>query len=139
MRHGGPIDSDVVFIIELEELLFGELRAIVRDNGVWDSKAMDDVKEEQHGLLGLDHGDRSRVYPLFKLVYGDKQVCIAPGRPLERSNQIEPLDHEWPHEWPGGSVEHSIDTLHRCAQSVQHRLLWSTSRSPIEMHFRLGS
>ena len=57
---------------------------------------MDDVKEEQHGLLRLDHGDRSSLYPLCKLVYGGKQVRIAPGRPLERSDQIEPLDHEWP-------------------------------------------
>ena len=86
MRNGGPI--------ELEELLSSELRAIVHDNGVQDSKAMDDIKEEQHGLLGLDHGDRSSLYPLCKLVYGDKQVRIAPGRLFERSNQVEPLDHE---------------------------------------------
>ena len=84
--HGGPIDVDVVFIIESEELLFGELRAIVRDNDVRDSKVMDDVKEEQYGLLGLDHGDQSSLYPLCKLVYSDKQVCIAPGCPLERSD-----------------------------------------------------
>ena len=51
---------------------------------------MDDVKEEQHVLLGLDHGDRPSLYPLCKLVYGDKQVRIAPGRPLKRSDQIEP-------------------------------------------------
>ena len=60
------------------------------------TKAMDDVKEEQHGLLGLDRGDRLSLYPLCKLVYGDKQVCIAPGRPLERFDQIEALDHERP-------------------------------------------
>ena len=58
VRHGGPIDVNVVFIIESEELFLGELHAIVCDNGVWDSKAMDDVKEEQHGLFVLDHGDR---------------------------------------------------------------------------------
>ena len=46
MRYSGPIDTDVVFITESEELLSSELRAIVRDDGVWDSKAMDDVKEE---------------------------------------------------------------------------------------------
>ena len=96
MRHGGPIDVDVIFIVELEELLFGELCVVVHDNGVWDSKAMDDVKEEQHGLLGLDHGDRSSLYPLCKFVYGDKQVRIALGRPLERSDQIKPLDRERP-------------------------------------------
>ena len=77
VHHGGPIDADVVFIIESEELFPGELCAVVRDNGVRDSKAMDDVKEEQHGLLGLDRGDRSGLYPLCKLVYGDKQVGIA--------------------------------------------------------------
>ena len=59
---------------------------------------MDDVKEEQHGLLGLDHGDRSSLYPLCKLVYGDKQVRIAPEHPLERSDQIEAPDHEWPRD-----------------------------------------
>ena len=94
MRHSGPINADVVFIIESEELLFGELRAVVRDNGVQGSKAMDDVKEEQHGLLKLDRGDRSSLYSLCKLVYGDKQVHIALGRPLERSDQIKPPDHE---------------------------------------------
>ena len=85
---------NVVFIVELEELFPGELRAVVRDNGVWDSKAMDDVKEEQHGLFRLDRGDQSSLYPLCKLVYGDKQVRITPEHPLERSNQIDPPDHE---------------------------------------------
>ena len=55
--HGGPIDMDVIFIIELEELLPSELHAVVRDDGVWYSKAMNDIKEEQHSLLGLDCGD----------------------------------------------------------------------------------
>ena len=86
MRHGGLIDTDVVFIAELEELLPNELCAIVRDNGVWYPKTMDDIKEEQHGLRGLDHGDRLGLYPLCKLVYGDKQVGIAPERSLERSD-----------------------------------------------------
>ena len=94
--HGGPINADVVFIAESEELLSGELYAVVHDDGVRDPKAMDDVKEEQHGLLGLDRGDRSSLYPLCKLIYGDKQVCVAPRRPLERSDQIEPPDHKWP-------------------------------------------
>ena len=97
VRYDGPIDLDVVFIVELEELLSGELCAIVHDDGVWDPKAMDDVKEEQHGLLRLDRGDRPSLYPLCKPVYSDKQVRIAPGCPLERSDQIEPLDREWPH------------------------------------------
>ena len=44
----------------------------------------------------LIHEDRSSLYPLCKLVYGDKQVCIAPGCPLDMSDQIEPPDHERP-------------------------------------------
>ena len=86
---------DVVFITELEELLSSELCAIVHDDGVWDSKAMDDVEEEQHGLLGFDCGDRLSFYPLGKFVYGDKQVGVAPEHFFERSNQIKPPDHEW--------------------------------------------
>ena len=72
MRYGGPVNVDVIFIAELEELLPGELRVIVRDDGVWDSKAMDDVREEQHGLLGFDHGDRPSLHPLRELVHSDK-------------------------------------------------------------------
>ena len=94
VRHGGPIDADVVFIVESKELLSSELRAIVHDDGVRDPKAMDDVKEEHHGLLGFDHKDRSSLYTLCKLVYGEKYVRIAPGRPFERSNKIEAPDHE---------------------------------------------
>ena len=72
VRYGGPVNVDVIFIAELEELLPGELRVIVRDDGVWDSKVMDDVEEEQHGLLGFDRGDRPSFDPFRKLVYGDK-------------------------------------------------------------------
>ena len=86
MHHGGPIHADVIFIAELEELLPSELHVVVRDNRVWYSKAMDDIKEEQHGLLGLDREDWSGLYPLSKLVYGDKQVGIALGRSLELSD-----------------------------------------------------
>ena len=57
--HGSPVDADVVVVIELEEFLPGELCAVVRDDRVWDFKAVDDVEEELHGLLGLNHGDLS--------------------------------------------------------------------------------
>ena len=88
MRHDGLIDADVVFIVESEELFPGELCVVVRDNVVWDFKAMDDVKEEQHSLLGFDHGDRSSFDPFCELVYGDKKVGVAPGRLFERPNQF---------------------------------------------------
>ena len=57
---------------------------------------MDDVEEEQHRLLGLDCGDRPSFDPFCELVYGDKQVGVAPRRLFERPNQVEPLDHEGP-------------------------------------------
>ena len=63
VRHDGPINTDVVFITELEELLPSERCVIVRDNGVRDSKAMDDVEEEQYSLLRLDRGDQPSFYP----------------------------------------------------------------------------
>jgi len=98
VRDGGPIDPDVLFITESNEFLTGELCAIVRDDGVWYSKMMDDVEEEQHSLLGFDHGDRSSFDPFCEFVYGDKQVGVAPERLFERSNQIEPPDREGPHD-----------------------------------------
>ena len=82
MHDGGPIDPDVVFIVESEELLPGELHVVVHDDGVRDSEAMDDVEEEQHGLLELNRGDWSSLYPLCKLVYRDKQVGVAPRAPF---------------------------------------------------------
>ena len=97
--HGGSlIDSDVLFIVESNEFLAGELRAIVCDDGVWYSEAMDDVEEEHHSLLVLDHGDWLSFDPFCELVYGDKQVGVAPGSPLERFDQIEPPDHEQPRD-----------------------------------------
>jgi hypothetical protein len=96
VRHGSPIDADVEVIAEHEEFLFGELRAIVRDDRVWGCKAMDDVEEELHGLFRFDLRDWLGFYPLRELVHDDKQMRVAPGRLLEWPNQIEPLDHEWP-------------------------------------------
>jgi len=72
VRYESLVDVDVIFIVESEELLFGELHAVVRDDGVWDSKAMDDVHEEQHSLLRFDHGDWGSLYPLRELVHSDK-------------------------------------------------------------------
>jgi hypothetical protein len=46
---------DVVVLAEVQELLPSELGAIVGD-GVRDPKAMDDVGEERHCLLGPDAG-----------------------------------------------------------------------------------
>ena len=89
VRDDGPIDPDVVSITELKKLLAGELCAVVCNDGVWHSKAMDDVEEEQHVLHGLDRGDRQSFYPLGKLVYGDKQV-LPSGAFLSGPTRLSP-------------------------------------------------
>ena len=86
MCNGCPIDPDVLFVAESNEFPAGELRVVVRDDGVRYSEAMDDVEEEQHSLLGLDHGDRPSFDPFCELVDGDKQVGVALERLLERPN-----------------------------------------------------
>ena len=122
------------------ELLSGELHVVFHDDGVRDFKAMDDVEEEQHGLLGFDRGDRRSFYPFCELVYGDKKVGVAPGHLLERPNQIEPLDHEGPCDGDhlecmlrGEFAECSTGTLRRCVRSAQRWLLRWASRSPIKI------
>ena len=72
MRDGLPTDPNVLFIAESNEFPTGELRAVVCDDGVWYSKTMDDVKEEQYSLFGFDCGDWPSFDPFRKLVYGDK-------------------------------------------------------------------
>jgi hypothetical protein len=56
VSYDGPVHTDVVVLAEVQELLPSELRAIVGDDGVRDPKAMDDVCEERHRLLGPDAG-----------------------------------------------------------------------------------
>jgi hypothetical protein len=54
VSHDGPVHTDVVVLAKVQELLPSELGAVVGDDGVRDPKAMDDVDEERHRLLGPD-------------------------------------------------------------------------------------
>jgi hypothetical protein len=65
-------------IIEFQEPFAGELGTVVRDDTVGNPKAMDDVSEEQRGLLRSDIGNGTGLDPLRKLVNGDEQVGEAP-------------------------------------------------------------
>jgi hypothetical protein len=56
VSYGSPVHTDVVAFAKVQELFPSELRAIVSDDGVWDPKAMDDICEERHRLLGPDAG-----------------------------------------------------------------------------------
>jgi hypothetical protein len=73
----------MVVIIESEEFLPCELCVVVHDYRVRDPKAMDDVREEFHGLFRPDLHNWPGLYPLGELVYGGKQVFIAPRCLLE--------------------------------------------------------
>jgi hypothetical protein len=81
---------DVMVIVEFQEPFAGELGAVVRDEAVGNPKAMDDVGEEQRGLLRFDIGNGTGLDPLGKLVNGDEQVVEAPSCSLQGSDQVEP-------------------------------------------------
>jgi hypothetical protein len=54
VSYGDPVHTDVVVLAEAQELPASELGVVVGDDGVRDPKAMDDVGEERHRLLGPD-------------------------------------------------------------------------------------
>jgi hypothetical protein len=54
----------MVLIAKPKEFIPHELCAIVDDDGVWHPKSMDDIAEEEHGLLRFDLGDQPCFYPL---------------------------------------------------------------------------
>ena len=68
----------MVAVAEFQEFSSRELGTIVGDDGVWYSEPMDDVSEEQHGLLGPDAVDGPDLDPLGELVDGYQQVGEAP-------------------------------------------------------------
>jgi hypothetical protein len=89
VSYGGLVHSDVVVLTEVQKLFSGELRAIVGDDGVRDPKAMDDVCEERHRLLGPDVGQGSDLDPLEEFVDGDQQVREAPGCLLQGTDEVQ--------------------------------------------------
>jgi hypothetical protein len=58
------------------------------DNGVWHSKAMDDISEERHRLLCPEVRNGAHFYPLGKLVDCDQQVGEAAGRLSQGPNNV---------------------------------------------------
>jgi hypothetical protein len=72
----------VVVVVEVQEFSASKLRVVVDDDGIRNPEATDDIREEQHCLLGLDFGDRASLDLLGELVHGDEQVRVAPGCPL---------------------------------------------------------
>jgi hypothetical protein len=77
---------DVVVVVEIQKLFTSELGAIVHDDAVGNSKAVDDVGEKEHSLLRPDAGDRTGLDPLGKFVNGNEKVGEAPNCPFQGSN-----------------------------------------------------
>jgi hypothetical protein len=86
MSHGRPEHTDVVVVVEIQKLFTSELGAIVRDDAVGNSKAVDDVGKKEHSLLRPDAGDRMGLDPLGKFINGDEQVGEAASCPFQGSN-----------------------------------------------------
>ena len=68
MSDRGPVDSDVVSITEVQELLPGEVSSVVSDHTVRNAEPVDDVEEEFDRLFRADVGDGLSLYPLGELV-----------------------------------------------------------------------
>ena len=65
----GPIDPDAVSVIEVQELLLGEVCSVVGDDTVRDTKPINDVEEELDRLFRADIGDGLRLYPLGEFIH----------------------------------------------------------------------
>jgi hypothetical protein len=72
----------MMLITEIQELSAGELGAVVGDDDIGDPKPMDDVGEEEDGLLGADVGDGSSLDPFGELVNGHQQMGVSSFRLL---------------------------------------------------------
>jgi hypothetical protein len=83
MSYGRLEHTDVVVVVEIQKLFTSELGAIIRDDAVGNSKAVDDVGKKEHNLLRPDAGDRTGLDPLEKFVNGDEQVGEAPNCPFQ--------------------------------------------------------
>ena len=88
-------------VAERQELLARELGAVVGDNRVRDPEPEDDVGEELDCLLGFDLADGSSLDPFGELVDRHQQVGEAPGRPLQRTDEVQPPHGERPRDGDG--------------------------------------
>jgi hypothetical protein len=86
----------VVVVTEIQKLFASELGAIVCDDTVGDPKAMNNVSEEEHSLLGPDAGDRAGLDPLEEFVDGDEQVSEAASCSFQWSDKVEPPNGKRP-------------------------------------------
>jgi hypothetical protein len=91
----------VVVVVEVQKLFTNKLGAIVRDDTVRNPKAVDDVGEKEHSLLGPDAGDGAGLDPLGEFADGNEQVGEAIGCPFQRSDKVKPPNGKRPRDGNG--------------------------------------
>jgi len=89
MRHSRPVHTYVEAVVECQEFLARELGAVVGDDRVRDPEPEDDVGKEQNGLLGFNLADGASLDPLGEFVDCHQQVGEAPGRLLQRTEEVQ--------------------------------------------------
>jgi hypothetical protein len=87
-----------VVVAEIQKLLTSKLGAIVRDDTVGNPKAVDDVSEKEHSLLGPNVGDRTGLDPLGEFVDGNEQVGEAAGCHFQRPDKVKPPNGKRPRD-----------------------------------------
>ena len=101
VRHSRPVHSYVEAIAERQEPLACELGAVVGDDRVRDPEPEDDVSKEQNSLLGFNLADGSSLDPLGEFVDCHQQVAEAPGRLLQRADEVQSPHGKRPHDGDG--------------------------------------
>ena len=74
---------------------------MVGDDTVWNTKPIEDVKEELNRLFREDIGDGLHLYPLGECVHRYEQVSEAARGLFEGSNHVDAPDYEWPGDGDG--------------------------------------
>ena len=80
------------------EEVTGELQAVVGDDAVEDPETAHEALDEFNRRTGWDGADSFHFRPLGELVNGDVEVAVAPWRSREWAQDIQPPDHERPHD-----------------------------------------
>ena len=88
-------------VAECQELLACELGAVVGDDRVRDPEPEDNVSKEQNSLLGSNLADGSSLNPLGEFVDCHQQVGEAPGRLLQRADEVQSPHSERPRDGDG--------------------------------------
>jgi hypothetical protein len=91
-----PVYSDVVVITKAQELLSGELGAIVGDDNIGDPKVKDNVLDKAYRLFGANFGNGLTFDLLSELVHCDKQVGEAPECFFEGSQELQAPHNKGP-------------------------------------------